>query len=162
MDITYLQKLDFLLKKINSHSKSKEFKIVFSIKNELYTGDFIPTIRDNKVEFKDVSSLDSNDTINIGIKNFNDWKKITDSPDKNGIFDSDYSKLIKRSDFLQSVEYLKLLDEMLIKYPIELESALPPYIYNIKLLNNKSPITFMKIDEDTKFDFISIAPENSL
>ncbi|PTI24528.1 hypothetical protein, partial [Staphylococcus xylosus] len=100
--------------------------------------------------------------INIGIKNFNDWKKITDSPDKNGIFDSDYSKLIKRSDFLQSVEYLKLLDEMLIKYPIELESALPPYIYNIKLLNNKSPITFMKIDEDTKFDFISIAPENSL
>ncbi|PTI18101.1 hypothetical protein, partial [Staphylococcus xylosus] len=65
MDITYLQKLDFLLKKINSHSKSKEFKIVFSIKNELYTGDFIPTIRNNKVEFKDVNSLDSNDTINI-------------------------------------------------------------------------------------------------
>ncbi|MDW3867083.1 hypothetical protein ACO1B2_08205 [Staphylococcus saprophyticus] len=161
MNIRELQKLDFLLKKINSHSKSKEFNIVFSINNELYTGDFIPTIIDNKVQLKDVSSLDSSDTINIDIKNFDDWVKITDSPDKNGIFDSDYTKLIKRSNFLQSSEYLRLLDEMLIKYPIEFENPLPTYIYNIKLLNNKLPINFMKIDEDTQFDFVSLVPENA-
>ena len=43
MDIKYLQKLDFLLKIINSIDGSHKYKLVFGFKGTTYEGDFIPS-----------------------------------------------------------------------------------------------------------------------
>ncbi|MEX2957011.1 hypothetical protein AB4M78_11310 [Staphylococcus pasteuri] len=161
MKIEYLQKLDFLLKKVNNHNKSKNYKLLFGMNNKIYTGDFIPKITyENFIEYKDVDAYDPEDYSLVGIDNFDEWKTIANiKPNSNK---SSLGKLIDRSSSLVPSDYFQLLDLTLQNYPIEFEKPLLPYIYNLREIPGKHKFYFVKLDENIEFDFISIVPENEL
>lgn len=158
MDIKYLQQLDFLLKKVNNHNDSRNFKIVFELNGEIYSGDFVREIYSNKVRYKNVSAYDVDQNKEIGLKNWNDWKQISNGTDWQ---ESDYVKLVKRSKFFKEHhQYLMLLEEITDKYPVEFEEELPSYIYNLERLNGDNPqINFIKVTDNINFGFISLVPQ---
>ncbi|EHJ08907.1 hypothetical protein [Staphylococcus simiae] len=161
MKIEYLQKLDFLLKKVNNHSQSKSYKILFGLNNKIYTGDFIPKVTyENYIEYKDVDAYNSDEYILISLANINDWKEIANT--KPGSNRSSFGKLLDRSAYFSSSDYLQLLDITLKAYPIEFKEPLLPYIFNLKMLNGEIASDFIKVNENTEFDFVSIVPENEL
>lgn len=175
MNITYLQKLDFLLKIINAIDESNKYKLAFGFKGTAYTGDFIPSndyIQPKTWNFKikeiDIKTLKTShlktlsETPYIDIKGENsEWTSIWQCGNGN-LFKSDLGKLKEASKKLVDSDYLKLLNAMLNSHDIIFSDELPPYIYNVKNLTNPLPINFMKVDEDTEFDFVSLVPEDTI
>lgn len=95
MDIKDLQKLDFLLKKINDRTQNVNYKVLFGLSNQFFTGDFIPKIQYTKVLIDDIESLDNHETEINWIPN-DSWKELFTST--NDIVNtSDFSKLLKKS-----------------------------------------------------------------
>ncbi|MDU0444744.1 MULTISPECIES: hypothetical protein [Staphylococcus] len=168
MKLVELQKLDFLLKIVNSHSNSKEHKLVFNLNDNLYAGDFIPRIKSHNmnttfdVELKD-NQVFENDIYNyVSVTNnniFNDLRQ------RNRVFNkSQLGLLIERSHTSNKQEYFDCLFSNYeeLKSEFNFSDDLPNYIYNIKCLSTNLPINFLKIDKDVIFDFISIIPEDEL
>lgn len=174
MDIKYLQKLDFLLKIINSIDGSHKYKLVFGFKGTTYEGDFIPStdyitpktwnFKIKELDLKELKDSNLNTLPKIPytiIEGENDeWKSIWQNG-KGDLFKSDLGKLHEASNILVDHEYLKLLNLMLDNHDIIFNNSLPPYIYNVKSFTSELPINFMKVDEDTEFDFVSLIPENA-
>ncbi|MDW4211166.1 hypothetical protein QI209_09150 [Staphylococcus saprophyticus] len=173
MKISELQKLDFLLQIVNAHSDSKEFKLVFGLKGNTYSGNFVPDLKTDfalrrfYIKLLDLSGLsdlheesyeESFKYINV---TNNEWKSFT-THYSGELGKTDLGILIKASNRLLSVDYLRLLDEILETYNIEFNDTLPPYIYNVKSLTTQLPINFMKVDKDTDFDFISLVSQNAI
>lgn len=79
---------------------------------------------------------------------------------------SDICKLLKNkfntNSSYNSFEYLQLIDILINEYSFDFTHELPTYIYNVKSLTTQLPINFMKVDEDTEFDFISLVPEDAI
>ncbi|MCE4994729.1 hypothetical protein [Staphylococcus xylosus] len=175
MKITYLQKLDFLLKIINAIDKSNKYKLAFGFKGTTYVGDFIPSTDyitpktwNFKIKELDLKKLKDNSikasqkipyTIIEGEND--DWKSIWQNG-KGDLFRSDLGKLNEASNQLVDVDYLKLLNTMLDNHDVIFNDSLLPYIYNVKNLINESPINFMKVDEDAEFDFVSLILEDTI
>ncbi|MDW4220636.1 hypothetical protein QI239_06455 [Staphylococcus saprophyticus] len=162
MNITYLQKLDFLLKNLESRADVKKYKIYFGLNNQVYTGEFIQGVNKSAAIKKDVTNFNCDVFNYVNLEDRKAWKKLFEV--HNDLFNPDYTDfefVRSRSNILKSHEYLQLLDVILGKYLISLEDGLLPYIYNVKNLTIESPINFMKVDEDTDFDFVSLLPENA-
>lgn len=172
MDITYLQKLDFLLKIINAIDKSNKYKLAFGFKGTPYTGDFIPStdyITPKTWNFK-IKELDLNTLKDNSLKELqeipytiiegknDEWKSIWQCG-KGDLFRSDLGKLKEASNQLIVSDYLKLLNTMLDNHDVIFNNSLLPYIYNVENLINKLPINFIKVDKDAEFDFVSLIPE---
>lgn len=175
MDIKYLQKLDFLLKIINSIDGSHKYKLVFGFKGTTYVGDFIPStdyITPKTWNFK-IKELDLETLKDTNLKVLqeipytiiegenDDWKSIWQNG-KGDFFKSDLGKLNEASNQLVDVDYLKLLNTMLDNHDIIFNDSLLPYIYNVKNLINELPINFIKVDEDAEFDFVSLIPKDTI
>lgn len=160
MNLLELQKLDFLLKKANNHgSNSNKHQIIFEMNGDIYTGDFIPKLIDMNVLIPDIEAFESDQEKVVSLKNKNEWKKIASS--NNGSFDdSDLNKIITRSAHKKPLYYFHLVNEISEKYPVEFDTPLPNYIYNIKNLSKELPINIpvIKVSNEFKFDFISIVP----
>ncbi|OEK55474.1 hypothetical protein ASS95_01575 [Staphylococcus equorum] len=157
MDIKDLQKLDFLLKKINDRTQNVNYKVLFGLNNQFFTGDFIPKIQYTKVLIDDIESLDNHETEINWIPN-DSWKELFTST--NDIVNtSDFSKLLKKADNQQSKELLRLLDVTIKKYNFDFDQELPNHIYNLTELNNTYRLDFIKISPKYQFDFISVVPE---
>ncbi len=175
MNISELQKLDFLLKIINKVEGSFKYKLSFGFKGQAFIGDFVlnntylnPKTWNFKIKEIDVESLKSKHLSDINeipfkyIEGSNDeWKAIWQNINSN-LFRSELGKLFEASNKLDSYDYLKLLCEFLDIHFIIFDATLPSYIYNIKNLTTQLPINFIKVDENTEFDFISLIPEESL
>ncbi|PTE85607.1 hypothetical protein BUY79_02340 [Staphylococcus equorum] len=166
MKISELQKLDVLLKRDNDDSRSKNVKIIFGMNGRTLSGDFIPNVKrvsnssEYKIHFKDLTTYEDDIDYSIGLTNLEDWSAL--STKKNGQFYSKIETLILKSNKLNSHELYFLLNNTINGISIDFESDLQPYIYNVKSLTNQLPINFMKVDEDTVFDFVSLAPENTI
>ncbi|WP_077700398.1 hypothetical protein [Staphylococcus hominis] len=168
MKLVELQKLDFLLKIINSNSNSKKHKLVFNLNNNLYAGDFIPQI----------TSHDYNVTYEVALKMNNEFNNdtydyvsvtnrdiFTNLRHKNSVYNkSKLSLLIDRSHENNKQEYFDCLYSNYegLKSEFNFSDDLPSYIYNITCLSTNLPINFLKIDENAVFNFISIIPEDEL
>ncbi|WP_404340593.1 hypothetical protein [Staphylococcus equorum] len=163
MNIRELQKLDFLLKHLESRADVKKYNISFGLNNQVYTGEFVQNHSNTAVKIKDVTNYNSDVFEYINLKDQVAWSKLFKI--HNDLIDpesTDFETVRLRSNTLKSQEYLQLLDVILDKYLICFEDVLPPYIYNVRNLNNKLPISFMKIDKNTEFDFISLMPEDTI
>ncbi|MDW4362231.1 hypothetical protein QI100_10960 [Staphylococcus saprophyticus] len=163
MNITYLQKIDFLLKHLESRADVKKYNISFGLNNQVYTGEFVQNYSNTAVKIKDVTNYNSDVFEYINLKDQVAWSKLFKV--HNDLIDpesTDFETVRLRSNTLKSQEYLQLLDFILDKYLICFEDGLPPYIYNVKNLNNKMSVNFMKIDKNTKFDFVSLVSENTI
>ncbi|TRL62263.1 hypothetical protein FNL08_09315 [Staphylococcus hominis] len=178
MNIEFLQKLDFLLSIINNHSQSKSYKILFQLKGNTYTGSFLPVEISGKrtdkklfyLEVKDLTKVSEIDfdyipvcdvhTKNITLNNASDFKKIffTQQDQKH----STYLDLIKISSNFESHYYFQALNNILEKCSPEFSDSLPSMIYNVENIHTKEKFSFLYIDKDTPFDFISIIPEDEL
>ena len=90
-----------------------------------------------------------------------EWKSIWQNG-KGDLFKSDLGKLHEASNILVDHEYLKLLNLMLDNHDIIFNNSLPPYIYNVKSFTSELPINFMKVDEVTEFDFVSLLSVNAI
>lgn len=168
MNITYLQKLDFLLKIVNAYEDSKSYKIIFGFKGQTFKGDFVPNnthinvkLRQFKIKLLDINNLDEENKFKIVDSSNSEWKSLW-THHSGDLFQTDLGTLFTFSSELDANDYLLLLDEILEAHPVEFNPSLPTYIYNVKSLATQLPINFMKIDENTKFDFISIVPENTI
>ena len=173
MKISELQQLDFLLQIVNAHSDSKEFKLVFGLKGNTYSGNFVPSLKTdfnfrrfyikllNLSDLADLHEESYEESFKyINVKN-SEWKQFT-THHSGELGKTDLGILIKASSRLSSVDYLRLLDKTSVYYNIEFSETIPPYIYNVNNLVDKLPINFMKVNEDTKFDFVSLVPEKEL
>ncbi|MCD8878098.1 hypothetical protein [Staphylococcus kloosii] len=164
MNVKDLQKLDFLLKKANIHSHNiVEYKIVFGMHGQVYTGDFIPKIEGKQVKLPDVFTYGNDSEIPVSIKNEQEWSQIAQT--ENQIFeDSDLYKMINRSDNDNPFRYFFLVDELLEKYPIEFDTHIPSYLYNPKNLSNEFPIEIkiMKLSDELDIEFLTIVPSSKI
>ncbi|MCC3724280.1 hypothetical protein, partial [Staphylococcus haemolyticus] len=75
---------------------------------------------------------------------------------------SSYLDLIKISSNFESHYYFQALNNILEKCSPEFSDSLPSMIYNVKNIHTKEKFSFLYIDKDTPFDFISIIPEDEL
>lgn len=179
MNIEFLQKFDFLLSIINNHSQSKSYKILFQLKGNTYTGSFLPVEISGKLidrdlfylEVKDLTKVSEIDfefmpdyfsnydahTKNITLKNVNDFKNIFLK--QQGQKHSIYLDLIKISSNFESHYYFQALNNVLEKYSPKFSDSLPPMIYNVENIHTKDVFSFLYIDKDTPFDFVTIIPE---
>lgn len=162
MDINYMQQLDFLLKYIgnNTSNYSNRYKLIFEYNNFIYEGDFIPELRSLNVVFKDVTSFDDDDLNLVSLKNENAFETIRKHQ---SLFGKSYLKLLtERINDYEAQDYFRLLVDSLEKYPVEFESELPPYIYNLKSENSIHPLSLeiMQIPKNAQFDFVSIVKIN--
>lgn len=166
MKISELQKLDFLLKRVNEEKDSENYRIVFGLNNQIYVGDFVPKIvnientNERNIEIKDVTSFESDTNRYINLTNLDNWFALSKRDNAHGV--SRMNLLISTSNNSKSQDYFSLLNYTLESYEFDFDNELPHYIYNVKGLATQLPINFMKIDENTKFDFISIVPENTI
>lgn len=168
MNLLELQKLDFLLKFINIHQDSKNYKLVFGLNNQIFTGDFIPELYsdDNnityKVKLKDNQNF-NNDVYNyISITNdsiFTELRNVHAGYNK-----SVKTLLINRSKNNNEQEYFDLLfsNYKNLEKRFDFCEQLPTYIYNVKNLSIELPISFLKVDSFEKFDFVSLISEDKL
>lgn len=76
MKLGELQKLDFLLKKINSRTDSVSYKIAFALNKDFFTGDFVPEIEKSSVKITDVTSIETNSYTNIELEDTENWSKL--------------------------------------------------------------------------------------
>ncbi|RIN56342.1 hypothetical protein [Staphylococcus simulans] len=148
MELGYLQKLSYLLERVNQRQESKDFTIVFGLNNNVYIGKFVPKTEGSKIVYKDKE---------INVRQSEQYKKFFE-PFFN---DSDFFKIVNCSSHYDSLNYYLLLKTMLEKYPIEFGEKLPPYIYNVKSLNKSVylKLDIMEIPKHTKFDFVSVMPD---
>lgn len=166
MKIKDLQKLDFLLKRINDDSRSKNFKLVFGLNAQTFSGDLIPKVKrvsnssEYQICFKDLKAYENDVETYINLKNVDDWSSL--STKKQNEFYSKIETLIRRSNTLNSFEYNFLLNETINNISIDFDDSLPLYIYNIESLTTQLPINFMKVNKDTEFDFVSLVPEDTI
>lgn len=178
MNIEFLQKLDFLLSIINNHSQSKSYKILFQLKGNTYTGSFLPVEISGKhtdknlfyLEVKDLTKVSEIDfdyisfsdydvhTKNVTLNNASDFKKIffTQQGQKHSI----YLDLIKISSNFESHYYFQALNNVLEECSPDFSDSLPPMIYNVENIHTKDVFSFLYIDKDTPFDFVTIIPED--
>lgn len=162
MDIKYMQQLDFLLKYIsnNTSNYSNRYKLIFEYNHFIYEGDFIPELKSLKVVLKNVTSFDEDDLNLFSLKNESTFETIRKHQ---SLFGKSYLKLLtERINEYSPQDYFRLLVDSLEKYPVEFESDLPPYIYNLKSENSNHPLNLeiMKIPQDAQFDFVSIIKVN--
>lgn len=172
MKISELQKLDFLLKKMDETKNAKNFKISFELNGQLYSGDFIPELynlnSDNErfVQLKDVTNPEDDKYKYVKLTDctpwFNLFKKEFSYDKFNG--KSTIGYLERRSNNFNSYEYLQLLLVILEddNFKFNFNEELPFYIYNVKSLTNPLPINFMKVNEDTEFEFVSLVPKDTI
>lgn len=177
MNIEFLQKLDFLLSIINNHSQSKSYKILFQLKGNTYTGSFLPVEISGKrtdedlfyLEVKDLTKVSEIDfdvyfgdydahTKSITLNNASDFKKIffTQQDQKH----STHSDLIEISSNFEPHYYFQALNNVLEECSPEFSENLPSMIYNVENIHTKEEFSFLYIDKDTPFDFITIIPED--
>lgn len=177
MNIEFLQKLDFLLSIINNHSQSKSYKILFQLKGNTYIGSFLPVeisgnftnkefyyleIKDltkvAEIDFDDISFSDDDVLAkNVTLNNASDFKKIfvKQQDQKHSI----YMDLIEISSNFEPHYYFQALNNVLEKCSPEFSDILPSLIYNVENIHTKEKFSFLYIDKDTPFDFITIIPE---
>ncbi|OHR85357.1 hypothetical protein HMPREF3239_04100 [Staphylococcus sp. HMSC34C02] len=160
MKLVELQKLDFLLKKVNKRRESKSFKIIFSLNNDFFVGDFIPDIQQTSVKLRDVTSTDIDDYNLINLDDEEIWKKLFEY--KYTGYDNHFEMLVDRSGFKNNSDYFRLLEDTLKNYPFEFSQDLPPIIYNVESLTQNLSLHFFRVDENINFDSISIISEDEL
>ncbi|MEX6261411.1 hypothetical protein AB6F19_04830 [Staphylococcus haemolyticus] len=160
MKLVELQKLDFLLKKVNKRRESKSFKIIFSLNNDFFVGDFIPDIQQTSVKQRDVTSTDIDDYNLINLDDEEIWKKLFEY--KYTGYDNHFEMLVDRSGFKNNSDYFRLLEDTLKNYPFEFSQDLPPIIYNVESLTQNLSLHFFRVDENINFDCISIISEDEL
>lgn len=160
MKLVELQELDFLLKKVNKRRESKSFKIIFSLNNDFFVGDFIPDIQQTSVKLRDVTSTDIDDYNLINLDDEEIWKKLFEY--KYTGYDNHFEMLVDRSGFKNNSDYFRLLEDTLKNYPFEFSQDLPPIIYNVESLTQNLSLHFFRVDENINFDSISIISEDEL
>ncbi|AMW23475.1 hypothetical protein AV904_05785 [Staphylococcus haemolyticus] len=160
MKLVELQKLDFLLKKVNKRRESKSFKIIFSLNNDFFVGDFIPDIQQTSVKLRDVTSTDIEDHTLFDLDDEKEWKKMFES--SHGAYGSYFEMLIDRSNFKNFTDYFRLLENTLEEYSFKFAQDLPPIIYNVESVTQNLGLHFFRVDENINFDSISIISEDVL
>ncbi|MEX6322127.1 hypothetical protein [Staphylococcus haemolyticus] len=160
MKLVELQKLDFLLKKVNKRRESKSFKIIFSLNNDFFVGDFIPDIQQTSVKLRDVTSTDIDDYNLINLDDEEVWKKLFEY--KYTGYENHFEMLVDRSGFKHNSDYFRLLEDTLKNYPFEFSEDLPPIIYNVHNVTQNISLDFFKVDKNINFDSISIISEDEL
>lgn len=152
MDINYLQKLDLLLKVANKNSAGTNYKIVFGLNGQTYTGDFFVEVSDSKATLLEFDCKCEISKSKIGFKQ------------GTGIYDihvSDEMDCIsyQNEHITAPSAYLQLLKSKFDIDNLELSKKIPPYIFNVKNLTSNIVLPFFELDNNTQFDFISIIPE---
>ncbi|KYH15059.1 hypothetical protein [Staphylococcus kloosii] len=165
MNIKELQKLDFLLKKVNEDSKSKNHKIVVTLNNKFHKVDFVPAIVNlNGTDERSVSYRNSelkeiekyNEFKNIDLTDLDPWLDMFKNP--SAFTKSDISLLVYRSNEFETYAYYESLIKAIDKKKFEFTNDLPSYIYNLESIDGKEQLSFLPIDNITSFEFVSIEP----
>lgn len=160
MKLGELQKLDFLLKKINSRTDSVSYRIAFALNKDFFTGDFVPEIEKSSVKITDVTSIETNSYTNIELEDTENWSKLFENT--SNYFEKYFDMLVDRSGFKNSSDYFRLLEDTLKNYSFEFSQELPPIIYNVESLTQNLSLHFFRVDENINFDSISIISEDEL
>lgn len=160
MKLVELQKLDFLLKKINSRSDSVSYKIIFALNNDFFVGDFVPEIEKTSVRMKDVTAIEIDSYTKIELKDKKNWNELFKNT--SNYFEKYFDMLVDRSGFKNNSDYFRLLEYTLKNYPFEFSQDLPPIIYNVESLTQNLSLHFFRVDENINFDSISIISEDEL
>ncbi|MDW3954653.1 hypothetical protein QI305_05145 [Staphylococcus saprophyticus] len=166
MNITELQRLDFLLKRVNEENDSESYKIVIQMNNEFYSCNFIPNIQkldntnERKVAFRDFTKNEGDHFTYIDLEDLGTWFKVFERP--HGSEHSDFNLLKKRSVEYESAAYYTYLLNRLNNHDFKFAEELPPYIYNLKSLTSDFKLDFIKINKNTQFEVISLIPENTI
>lgn len=169
MDIKDLQKLDFLLKRVNEESESKSYKILVNINNKLYKVDFIPEIvnlnntseRSVAIRKSDLKYIEQYDEYQyIDLEDLGPWYEILKN--RGAFTPSDISLLKQRSNNFEPYAYYESLIKTLDKHHFNFSKDLPSYVYNIKSLSDNEEFSFFPIKLNTKIDFVSLVTEDTI
>ncbi|XVL44151.1 hypothetical protein ABLW00_02395 [Staphylococcus equorum] len=112
MKISELQKLDFLLKRVNEENDSKSHKIVIEMNNDFYSCNFIPNTQnlnntnERNIPFRDFTENESDHFTYVDLTDLGTWFKIFERP--HGSEHSDFNLLKKE------VSNMKVLHTILI------------------------------------------------
>lgn len=169
MKIKELQRLDYLLKRVNEESESKNYKIVTNINNKFYKVDFVPEIvnfnntneRSVLIRNTELNLIEEyNKYLTVDLKDLGPWYDIFK---KNLITNySNISLLSQRSNEFEPYAYYESLIKVLNKHQFDFSQDLPLYVYNLKSLSDDEQFSFFPIELDTEFDFVSLVPEDTI
>ncbi len=169
MKIKELQRLDYLLKRVNEESESKNYKIVTNINNKFYKVDFVPEIvnfnntneRSVLIRNTELNLIEEyNKYLTVDLKDLGPWYDIFK---KNLITNySNISLLSQRSNEFEPYAYYESLIKVLNKHQFDFSQDLPLYVYNLKSLSDDEQFSFFPIELDTEFDFVTLVPEDTI
>lgn len=169
MNIKELQRLDYLLKRVNEESDSKNYKIVTNINNKFYKMDFVPEVvnfnntneRSVLIRNTELNLIDEyNKYLTVDLKDLGPWYDIFKKNILNN--SSDISLLTQRSNEFEPYAYHQSLIKVLNKHQFNFSQDLPLYVYNLKSLSDDEEFSFFPIEPDAEFDFVSLVPEDAI
>ncbi len=160
MNLDYLKKLELIIKTADYKARlksgvSKNYKIIFSLNGEVYTGEFFYDSFEDKAQYLEWSSTNQFKDIYVTFKEFTN---------NNRLFSSDEIETLatQSKNITEPSEYLKLIETLFDINKLELNNKVPNYLVKVKCLSNNLPITSLKLDENVNFDFVSLISEDKL